>query len=61
MMLLFALAVSGCAKINGTQYCDVASSPLYYSQETLAWLSKNDMQTLRDIVAANTKWKELCR
>ena len=60
MTLLFVLGMSGCAKINNTQYCDVAS-PLYYSQETLAWLSKNDIQTLRDIVAANTKWKELCR
>lgn len=58
-MPLLALAVSGCARINGTEYCDIAS-PLYYSQETLAWLSKNDMQTLRDIVTANTKWKALC-
>ena len=58
-MVLSALVVSGCAKVNGTQYCDVAS-PLYYSQETLSWLSENDMQFLKDTVAANTKWKALC-
>jgi hypothetical protein len=60
MMLLFALVVSGCAKINGAQYCDTAS-PLYFSEETLAWLVKNDRQFLTDTVVANEQWNALCR
>jgi hypothetical protein len=57
-LLLTGLA-SGCAKINGTQYCDIAS-PLYFGEDTLVWLNKNDPQFLRDTVTANEKWAALC-
>lgn len=52
-------AMAGCAKINGTEYCDVAG-PLYFSEETLLWLSANDRQFLTDTVVANEKWNALC-
>ena len=57
-LLLTALA-SGCAKIRGTEYCDVAG-PLYFSEEALLWLSANDRQFLIDTVVANEKWNALC-
>ena len=51
--------VSGCGKIVVSNYCDIAS-PLYFSEETLAWLAKNDRQFLTDTVVANEKWNALC-
>ena len=60
MMIALMLALaSGCAKIKGTEYCDVAG-PLYFSEETLLWLSANDRQFLTDTVVANEKWNALC-
>ena len=57
--LLLTVLASGCAKIKGTEYCDVAG-PLYFSEETLLWLSANDRQFLTDTVVANEKWNALC-
>ena len=49
----------GCGKIVVSNYCDIAS-PLYFSEETLVWLSRNDRQFLTDTVVANEKWNALC-
>ena len=57
---MLTVLASGCAKINGTEYCDIAS-PLYFSEETLAWLAKNDRQFLTDTVVANEQWRTLCQ
>ena len=60
-MILLSLTVlaSGCGKIVISNYCDVAA-PLYFSEETLVWLAKNDRQFLTDTVVANEKWNALC-
>lgn len=57
---MLTVLASGCAKINGTEYCDVAG-PLYFSEETLLWLAKNDRQFLTDTVVANEQWRTLCQ
>ena len=57
--LLLIAQVTGCGKIVVSNYCDIAS-PLYFSEETLLWLSANDRQFLTDTVVANEKWNALC-
>jgi len=56
--LLIAPA-TGCGKIVVSNYCDIAR-PLYFSEETLIWLSENDRSFLTDTVVANEKWNALC-
>jgi hypothetical protein len=58
-LLLLIAPVSGCGKIVVSNYCDIAS-PLYFSEETLIWLSENDRSFLTDTVVANEKWNALC-
>lgn len=59
IMATMGSAMAGCAKIKGTEYCDIAS-PLYFGEDTLIWLSENDRQFLTDTVVANEKWNALC-
>lgn len=58
-LLLLIAPVTGCGKIVVSNYCDIAS-PLYFSEETLIWLSENDRSFLTDTVVANEKWNALC-
>lgn len=59
MIALMFAPLTGCGKIVVSNYCDIAS-PLYFSEETLLWLSENDRQFLTDTVVANEKWNALC-
>ena len=59
MITLMFAPLTGCGKIVVSNYCDIAS-PLYFSEETLLWLSANDRQFLTDTVVANEKWNALC-
>jgi len=58
-ILLIGLS-AGCAQIETSSYCDIAS-PLYFDGgRTVIWLSENDNMLLRDIIIANETWAALC-
>ncbi len=64
-MLLATLAfliglLNGCAKITSDTYCDIGS-PLYFGNErTIEWLMENDKPLVKDILANNETYKEIC-
>ena len=53
--------ISGCARITGDTYCDIAS-PLYFdSMKTAQWLIEHDRKLLTDIVINNETHERLCK
>ena len=59
MSSLLVLA-TGCAKITSNNYCDVSSSILFGSGQTIDYLSANDEVLLKDIIIHNETHKKLC-
>ena len=60
-MACCGVLISGCARITGDTYCDIAS-PLYFDSEaTPEWLLKHDRDLLVDIVVHNETNERLCK
>lgn len=59
MSSLLVLA-TGCAKITANSYCDVSSSILFGSGQTVDYLSAHDEVLLKDIIIHNETHRELC-
>lgn len=59
--ILSIALLSGCARIPGDSYCDVAG-PIYFGDEaSLQWLMDNDRRLVEDIVTNNETYAALCR
>jgi len=52
--------LSGCAKISGDTYCDIAS-PMYFNNENvISYLSENDSELLKDVLIHNETHLKVC-
>jgi len=58
-ILLLGL-VSGCAKISGDSYCDIASELYFDTEQTVSWLLQNDRTLLVDIIVHNETKRRIC-
>ena len=53
--------LSGCAKISGDTYCDIAS-PMYFDNENvISYLSENDSELLKDVLIHNETHLKVCQ
>lgn len=59
ILLCASALVSGCA--NPGNYCDIASSIYFGSDDTVEWLAHNDEDLLRSVVGHNETRARLCR
>ena len=57
--LIFAFLLAGCAKPEGN-YCDIASTLYFESNEVVDYLAENDENLLREIVIHNETRASLC-
>lgn len=60
MMVSVSVAVSGCARITGDSYCDVASPLLFSSDTTIDYLLDKDRRFLTDVTSHNETIDRLC-
>lgn len=58
--LIFVFLLAGCAQPSGN-YCDIASTLYFDSDQVVDYLAENDENLLRDIVIHNETRARLCK
>jgi len=59
-LTLLTVLISGCAKISGDTYCDLASPMYFDSQETIEYLLHQDKDLLLDVLIHNETHQKVC-
>ena len=57
---LLSVLLSGCAKITGGSYCDLAKPHLFKSSDTVDILMQYDRQLLTDTIVHNETHARIC-
>ena len=59
-LTLLTVLISGCAKISGDTYCDLASPMYFDNQDTVDYLLHQDKNLLLDVLIHNETHQKVC-
>jgi hypothetical protein len=60
-LTLLTVLISGCAKISGDTYCDLASPMYFDNQDTVEYLLHQDKNLLLDVLIHNETHEKVCK
>jgi len=60
-LTLLTVLISGCAKISGDTYCDLASPMYFDNQDTVDYLLHQDKNLLLDVLIHNETHQKVCK